>query len=95
MFTKQNPISGSKRIAGALWIVGGTLCLLPRLLFDGGGLSIGVGIMFIILGSPLLLAHAARSVQDAADIAELKNVMPGYHPFRVVNGERILDPDGG
>ena len=50
MLTKQNPLSGSKRITGTLWIAAGILCLLPRLFFDDGSLSIGVGIMFIILG---------------------------------------------
>ena len=28
----------------------------------------------------------------SADIAELKKMLPGCHPFRVVDGERMLDP---
>ena len=50
MFTKSNPIARSRRIAGTLWIVAGTLCLVPRLFFNGGGLSLGIGIMFIVFG---------------------------------------------
>ena len=50
MFTKLNPLARSKKTKGILWIVAGTLCLLPRLFSNGNGLSIGIGIMFIVFG---------------------------------------------
>ncbi len=50
MLTKSNPIARSTRTAGILRIIAGTICLAPRLFFNGNGLSLGVGMMFLIFG---------------------------------------------
>ena len=59
--TKSNPIARSGGIAGMLWILAGALCLVPRLFFTGGGLSLGIGMMFIVFGIvSLTRGHVGR-----------------------------------
>ena len=65
MLTKSNPITRSGGIAGMLWILAGTLCLVPRLFFTGGGLSLGIGMMSNVLASE----EVARSNVDGHSVA--------------------------
>lgn len=60
MLTNSNPIARSGKLTGTLWIVAGAICLVPRMLLDAGGLSLGIGIMFLVFGIVALTRGRAR-----------------------------------
>ena len=50
MIIKSGGILRSKKVAGFLWLLAGSLMLIPPVFFDGNKTTIGIGAMFLIFG---------------------------------------------
>jgi len=50
MIKKSIGVLKSRKAVGYLWLLAGVLMLIPSVLSDGHETSIGVGLMFLIIG---------------------------------------------
>jgi hypothetical protein len=50
MIKKSIGFLQSRKVVGFLWLLAGVLMMIPSMLSDGHETSVGVGMMFLILG---------------------------------------------
>ena len=50
MFIKSGNVLRSKKAAGILWLLAGSLMIIPPVFLDGNRTLVGIGVMFLIFG---------------------------------------------
>jgi hypothetical protein len=50
MIKKSIGVLQSRKVVGFLWLLAGVLMMVPSVLSDGHETSVGVGMMFLVLG---------------------------------------------